>query len=121
MVKVMKKNDNLLTLKNRHGAIPVVVASLFSAKEMVRHLHHKTPIEVFKPESDDRSGATLLNSLIVDGIFDVVIHLVKKYPLLGVTEDINRNYAIKLLAHQPSVFMSGKSFVFWKRWTTTHV
>ena len=35
MVRVMvEKNSNLLTVKNSYGAIPVVVASLFSAKEM---------------------------------------------------------------------------------------
>ncbi|KAK8710026.1 hypothetical protein V6N13_145370 [Hibiscus sabdariffa] len=117
MVRVMEqKNGNLLTLKNRYGAIPVVVASLFSAKAMVRHLYDRTPSQIFQPENEDRSGATLLNSLIADGIFDLAIRLVKKHPLLGVTEDINRNYAIKLLAHKPSAFMSGKSFVFWKRW-----
>ncbi|GMI99365.1 hypothetical protein like AT3G18670 [Hibiscus trionum] len=117
MVRVMEqKNEKLLTLKNKYGAIPVVVASLFSAKEMVRHLYIRTPIEILEPENEDRSGATLLNSLIADGIFDLAISLVKKHPLLGVTEDINRNYAIKLVAHKPSAFMSGKSFVFWKRW-----
>ncbi|MBA0794183.1 hypothetical protein Gohar_018534, partial [Gossypium harknessii] len=132
---MVEKNSNLLTLKNRYGAIPVVVASLFSAKEMVRYLYQITPKEILNPETEDRSGATLLNSLIADGIFDInkwfglfmigagelntldlAISLVKTYPKLGVTEDINNNYAIKLLAHKPSAFMSSKSFVFWKRW-----
>ncbi|XWS29395.1 hypothetical protein CRYUN_Cryun24cG0025900 [Craigia yunnanensis] len=117
MVRVMvEKNNNLLTVKNTYGAIPVVVASLFSAKEMVRYLYDKTPNEILKPENKDRSGATLLNSLIADGIFDLALILLKTYPQLGVTEDINRNYAIKLLAHKPSAFLSGKSFVFWKSW-----
>ncbi|KHG10335.1 Serine/threonine-protein phosphatase 6 regulatory ankyrin repeat subunit B [Gossypium arboreum] len=113
---MVEKNSNLLTLKNRYGAIPVVVASLFSAKDMVRYLYQITPKEILNPETEDRSGATLLNSLIADGIFDLAISLVKTYPKLGVTEDINNNYAIKLLAHKPSAFMSSKSFVFWKRW-----
>ncbi|KAG4121886.1 hypothetical protein ERO13_D11G232880v2 [Gossypium hirsutum] len=113
---MVEKNSNLLTLKNRYGAIPVVVASLFSAKEMVRYLYQITPKEILNPETEDRSGATLLTSLIADGIFDLAISLVKTYPKLGVTEDINNNYAIKLLAHKPSAFMSSKSFVFWKRW-----
>lgn len=47
---------------------------------------------------------------------DLALSLLKTHPQLGVTEDINRNYAIKLLAHKPSAFMSGKSFVFWKGW-----
>ncbi|OMO57099.1 hypothetical protein CCACVL1_26005 [Corchorus capsularis] len=117
MVKAMvAKNSNLLTVKNSYGTIPVVVASLFSARGMVRYLYSITPKEILQPDNEDRSGATLLNTLIADGIFDLALRLLKKYPLLGVTEDINRNYAIKLLAHKPSAFLSGKSFVFWKRW-----
>lgn len=70
MVRAMvDKNNNLLTLKNSYGAIPVVVASLFSAKDMVRYLYSITPKEILKPETEDRSGATLLNTLIADGIF----------------------------------------------------
>nr|KJB18671.1 hypothetical protein B456_003G065800 [Gossypium raimondii] len=70
---MVEKNSNLLTLKNRYGAIPVVVASLFSAKEMVRYLYQITPKEILNPETEDRSGATLLNSLIADGIFGIKI------------------------------------------------
>ncbi|XVF14930.1 hypothetical protein REPUB_Repub09cG0103500 [Reevesia pubescens] len=115
MMRVMvEKNDNLLVVKNSYGAIPVVVASLFSAKNMVSYLYNKTGNEILKPENEDRSGATLLNSLIADGIFDYALRLLESHPKLGVTEDINRNYAIKLLAHKPSAFLSGKSFVFWK-------
>lgn len=72
---MVEKNSNLLTLKNRYGAIPVVVASLFSAKEMVRYLYQITPKEILNPETEDRSGATLLNSLIADGIFGEFIFL----------------------------------------------
>ncbi|XP_022774066.1 uncharacterized protein LOC111316347 [Durio zibethinus] len=117
MVRAMvEKNPNLPRVKNSHGALPVVVASLFSAKGMVRYLYSITPKEILKPENEDRSGATLLNSLIADGIFDLALSLLKSYPKLGVTEDKNRNYAIKLLAHKPSAFWSGSSFVFWKSW-----
>ncbi|XVF61114.1 hypothetical protein PTKIN_Ptkin08bG0102900 [Pterospermum kingtungense] len=117
MVRAMvDKDPNLLNVKNKYGAIPVVVASLFSAKQMVRDLYSQTPKEILKPENEDRSGATLLNTLIADDIFDLALSLLKTYPQLGITEDINRNYAIKLLAHKPSAFMSGKSFVFWKGW-----
>ncbi|TYH45464.1 hypothetical protein ES332_D11G266800v1 [Gossypium tomentosum] len=70
---MVEKNSNLLTLKNRYGAIPVVVASLFSAKEMVRYLYQITPKEILNPETEDRSGATLLTSLIADGIFGIKI------------------------------------------------
>ncbi|XVE86569.1 hypothetical protein DITRI_Ditri18aG0043700 [Diplodiscus trichospermus] len=74
MVRAMEeKNSNLLTVKNSYGAIPVVVASLFSAKEMVRYLYSLTPKEILRPENEDRSGATLLNSLIADGIFGELI------------------------------------------------
>ncbi|KAJ0041317.1 hypothetical protein Pint_27199 [Pistacia integerrima] len=113
---MLRKNPNLVCVKNDNGLIPIVVASLYGSKDMVRYLYSKTPIEILSPENNDRSGATLLNCLITDGIYDVALNLLKKYPLLGVTEDFHRNYAIKLLAHKPSAFPSGQKFIFWKQW-----
>ncbi|KAL5752087.1 hypothetical protein ACOSP7_022266 [Xanthoceras sorbifolium] len=117
MVEAMlNKNANLVSVKNDNGLIPIVVASLYGSKDMVRYLYSKTPIQMLSPENQDRSGATLLNCLITDGIYDVALNLLKTYPLLGVTEDLHRNYAIKLLAHKLSAFPSGNKFIFWKQW-----
>lgn len=66
---MLRKNPNLVCVKNDNGLIPIVVASLYGSKDMVRYLYCKTPIEILSPENNDRSGATLLNCLITDGIY----------------------------------------------------
>ncbi|KAL5754047.1 hypothetical protein ACOSP7_022267 [Xanthoceras sorbifolium] len=114
--KMLEKNSNLVNVKDQHGLIPIVLASLHSSKDMVRYLYKKTPHEMLIPKNPDRSGATLLNCLITDEIYDVALHLLQKHPLLGFVEDIHRNYTIMLLAHKPSAFPSGNKYAFLKRW-----
>ncbi|KAK1588780.1 hypothetical protein Q3G72_026939 [Acer saccharum] len=114
--KMLNKNAELVKVKDHHGLIPIVVASLYSSKDMVRYLYKKTPHEMLTPENPDRSGATLLNCLLTDEIYDVALHLLQKHPLLGFVEDIQRNYAIRLLVHKPSAFPSGNKYAFLKRW-----
>ncbi|KAK1587854.1 hypothetical protein Q3G72_017487 [Acer saccharum] len=113
--KMLNKNPELVKVKDHHGLIPIVVASLYSSKEMVRYLYKKTPHEMLTPENPDRSGATLLNCLLTDEIYDVALHLLQKHPLLGFVKDIHRNYTIRLLAHKPSAFPSGNQYAFLKR------
>ncbi|KAL5818736.1 hypothetical protein ACOSQ4_022578 [Xanthoceras sorbifolium] len=88
--KMLEKNSNLVNVKDQHGLIPIVLASLHSSKDMVRYLYKKTPHEMLIPKNPDRSGATLLNCLITDEIYDVALHLLQKHPLLGFVEDIHR-------------------------------
>ncbi|XP_044461527.1 ankyrin repeat-containing protein ITN1-like [Mangifera indica] len=117
MVEIMlEKDNNLVRLKDAHNLIPIVAASFYGSREMVRYLYTKTPHEELSPEHTDRSGATLLNCLISDELYDVALHLLEKYPHLAFVEDLHRNYAIKLLAHKRSAFPSGNRYVFWKQW-----
>ncbi|KAK3211666.1 hypothetical protein Dsin_016372 [Dipteronia sinensis] len=114
--KMLDRNPDLVKVKDHHGLIPIVVASLYSSKEMVRYLYKKTPHEMLTPDNPDGSGATLLNCLLTDEIYDVALHLLQKHPLLGFVEDIHGNYTIRLLAHKPSAFASGNKYAFLKRW-----
>ncbi|KAJ0097563.1 hypothetical protein Patl1_27857 [Pistacia atlantica] len=113
---MLERDENLVKLKDVHGLIPIVAASFYSSKEMVRYLYTKTPHEMLSPENTDRSGATLLNCLITDELYDVALHLLERYPSLGFVEDLHRNYAIRLLAHKRSSFPSGNRYVFCKEW-----
>ncbi|KAJ0039763.1 hypothetical protein Pint_27206 [Pistacia integerrima] len=113
---MLERDENLVKLKDVHGLIPIVAASFYSSKEMVRYLYTKTPHEMLSPENTDRSGATLLNCLITDELYDVALHLLERYPSLGFVEDLHRNYAIRLLAHKRSAFPSGNRYVFCKQW-----
>ncbi|KAJ0097559.1 hypothetical protein Patl1_27853 [Pistacia atlantica] len=117
MVEIMlEKDSNLVNVKDGHKLIPIVAASFYSSKEMVRYLYKRTPHITLSHEHPDRSGATLLNCLITDELYDVALHLLKKYPLLAFVEDLQRNYGIRLLAHKRSAFPSGNRYVFWKQW-----
>ncbi|KAK4840220.1 hypothetical protein QYF36_002779 [Acer negundo] len=71
--KMLNKNPDLVNVKDHHGLIPIVVASLYSSKEMVRYLYKKTPHEKLNPENPDRSGATLLNCLLTDEIYGISV------------------------------------------------
>ncbi|KAK3211662.1 hypothetical protein Dsin_016368, partial [Dipteronia sinensis] len=63
---MLVKNRNLIFIKNNNGLLPIMVASLYSSKEIVRCLYKLTPIHMLSPENEDRIGATVLNCLITD-------------------------------------------------------
>ncbi|KAJ0097561.1 hypothetical protein Patl1_27855 [Pistacia atlantica] len=65
------RDENLINIKEKHGLIPIVAASVACSTKVVRYLYPKTPDEMLSPEHPDRSGATLLNSLIVDDIYGI--------------------------------------------------
>lgn len=77
MVKpLLAKNAKLATLENKNGQIPVVTASLYGKRDMIRYLYSKTPTQFLCPESNAKNaknGATLLNCLIIDGIYGMYI------------------------------------------------
>lgn len=58
--------------------------------------------------------------LYIDGVtkflyIDVASMLLKQYPRLGVMEDSNGHYALKILAEKPSAFPSGTKYAFWEK------
>ncbi|KAJ9162721.1 hypothetical protein P3X46_022477 [Hevea brasiliensis] len=120
MMKIMlDKNKNLVTKGNDYdGCLPIVMTSLYGQRETIHYLLQRTPIEYLSPQSGDKNGATLLNCLISDGLYDEALRLLKKegYRQLGFMEDFNRNCAIKLLAKKSSAFLSGSNLGFWNRW-----
>ncbi|EYU20212.1 hypothetical protein MIMGU_mgv1a019808mg, partial [Erythranthe guttata] len=114
---MVMKNTNLVTMSNDHedGQLPVVVAAFYGQNNMVRYLYKVTPKYELSPEKGE-NGVKLLNCLITDEIYDVALLLLKQYPKLGVTPDRSGNYALKILAHKPSAFLSGSKFAFWEKW-----
>ncbi|KAJ9130580.1 hypothetical protein P3X46_034335, partial [Hevea brasiliensis] len=114
---MLQKNKDLVTIKNDcHGQIPLVMASLYGHQEMIRYLSRYTPIDFLAPRTNDKNGATHLNSLITHEMYDEALNLLEWYPQLGYAEDLHQNSAIKLLANQPSAFLSGSKLGFWKQW-----
>ncbi|KAF2309308.1 hypothetical protein GH714_001562 [Hevea brasiliensis] len=114
---MLQKNEDLVTIKNdNNGQIPLVMASLYGHQEMINYLSQQTPIDFLGPRTNDKNGATHLNFLSTNDMYDKALDLLKKYPQLGYAEDIHQNYAIKLLANEPSAFLSGSKLGFWKQW-----
>ncbi|KAK9293105.1 hypothetical protein L1049_021091 [Liquidambar formosana] len=119
VVALVEKNHDLVRLESGdRSLIPVIVASLYAGSEdTVRYLYKETPMELLDPNYENgKNGATLLNALIIQEMYDLALGLVKKFPNLGITEDHFGNNAIKVLAKRPSAFASGSKLVFWKRW-----
>ncbi|XP_031264490.1 uncharacterized protein LOC116122820 [Pistacia vera] len=115
------RDENLINIKEKHGLIPIVAASVACSTKVVRYLYPKTPDEMLSPEHPDRSGATLLNCLIVDDIYDLALHLLGRNPQLAFVEDLYGNYAIISLAQKTSAFPSGNNYVFWKQWIYSRI
>lgn len=65
---LVTKNPELLSITNQFGIIPVVVASLYGHKEMVRYLYSETPLEELDP-GRSRNGAMLLTTCIIDELY----------------------------------------------------
>ncbi|KAK9291470.1 hypothetical protein L1049_019418 [Liquidambar formosana] len=113
---MVEKNPRLLSIKDDRGHIPVVVAALYGQKDMVRYLYPMTPHVELTPK---KSGPTLLNCLITAEIYDIALLLMQQQqhnPQLAFTEDLYRNYTIRLLAQKPSAFPCGSKLVLWKQW-----
>ena len=47
---------------------------------------------------------------------DIALNLVKRYPRLVVTQDVNDESPFIVLAGMPDYFLRRSRLVFWKRW-----
>ncbi|CAI9266557.1 unnamed protein product [Lactuca saligna] len=115
---MVQKNRTLVTIKKGNtdeSSLPVIVASMYGRKKMVRYLYSRTPKELFDP-TRGMEGVLLLNNLITADLFDIASMLLNRFPQLGVTHDHHGNYALHKLSHKPSAFASGSEFPFWKHW-----
>ncbi|CAN8269081.1 unnamed protein product [Cochlearia groenlandica] len=118
---LIDKSPGLVSVRNAKEHIPIVVASLYGHKDLVRYLYKHTPLSDLDPcdESDEhkgKNGAMLVTNCIVDGLYGIALDLIKRYPKLAYTRDSDNDTAIIALAQSPSAFPSGTNLAFWKRW-----
>ncbi|KAF8377103.1 hypothetical protein HHK36_030476 [Tetracentron sinense] len=111
---MVKKNDNLVCIRDKRNLIPVAVAALSGNKDMVRFLYRITPVKELSPEISD-SGASLLTAAISADMFDVALDLLQQFPRLAIALDSRRETALNALAKKPSAFLSGSPLNFWQR------
>lgn len=73
-VCLVNKCPGLVSVRNAKEHIPIVVASLYGHKDLVRYLYYHTPLSDLDPcdESDEhkgKNGAMLVTNCIVDGLY----------------------------------------------------
>lgn len=73
---MVQKNENLVRIKKGHkdeSSLPIIVASMYGRKKMVKYLYSKTPMEILDPANGSADGVLLLNNLITADLFGVFI------------------------------------------------
>ncbi|KAJ9177786.1 hypothetical protein P3X46_012959 [Hevea brasiliensis] len=112
---LVEKNKNLLTIPNQNDLIPVVVASLYGHKEMVRYLYKESPKEELSPEKG-KNGIMLLTTCILGELYDIALDLLQLHPQLAFYQDSDNDTALYMLAQKPSAFPSGSTLPLWQQW-----
>lgn len=69
--ELVGKNRGLLTVPNQNGQIPVVVASLYGHKDMVRYLYSVSPKEELSSATNNKNGVMLLTTCIMDELYGI--------------------------------------------------
>ncbi|XP_024015019.1 uncharacterized protein LOC18023748 [Eutrema salsugineum] len=118
---LVNKCPSSVSVRNAKEHIPIVVASLYGHKDLVRYLYNHTPLSDLDPcdESDEhkgKNGAMLVTNCIVDGLYGIALDLIQRYPKLAYTRDSDNDTAIIALAQTPCAFPSGIHLAFWQRW-----
>ncbi|XP_010550279.1 PREDICTED: ankyrin repeat-containing protein ITN1 [Tarenaya hassleriana] len=118
---LVTKCSDLVSIGNKKGHIPVVVASLYGHRDLVRYLYSVTPLRDLDPsdESDEnkgKNGAMLVTNCIVDGLYDIALDLIQRYPKLVYIRDFDNDTAILALAQTPSAFPSSTNLRAWQWW-----
>ncbi|KAK9293261.1 hypothetical protein L1049_021252 [Liquidambar formosana] len=113
---LVRKNSNLLSIPNRFGLIPVVVASLNGHKDMIRYLYSVTPLEELRPEKGATRGAMLLTTCIMGEFYDIALDILKDDIRLATALAPERKTTLYILAQKSSAFPSGTQLIFWQRW-----
>ncbi|KAL9393370.1 hypothetical protein Peur_012655 [Populus x canadensis] len=113
---LVAKNGGLLKVANQNGHIPVVVASLYGHKGMVRYLYSVSPKEELSPATNNKNGVMLLTTCIMDELYDIALDLLQHYPHLAFYQDSDKDTALDMLAQKPSAFPSGTQLAWWQQW-----
>ncbi|CAK7355022.1 unnamed protein product [Dovyalis caffra] len=113
---LVKKNPGLLKVPNQNDQIPVVVASIYGHKEMVRYLYSKSKKEELSPAANKKNVVMLLTTCIIDELYDIALDLLQLYPELALEKDSDGDTALDMLAQKPSGFPSGTQFAWWQQW-----
>ncbi|KAH7851575.1 hypothetical protein Vadar_013574 [Vaccinium darrowii] len=105
---LVRKNHDLLGIKNKDGNIPIVMAAQFGHVDMVHFPYWLTEEEDLDPEtSEQNQGGKLLTMCIVAQIYDVALDLVQRFSGLAIASE-----TLNTVATRQSAFASGTQLVF---------
>ncbi|KAF6137623.1 hypothetical protein GIB67_036206 [Kingdonia uniflora] len=91
---LVKKNGKLLCMANWNGDVPVVVAAIYSNRNMLQYLYSVTPNEQIE--------SVLVIVAMQLGVYDIPLDFLRRYPLLVITPDDNGESFMGELATNPS-------------------
>ncbi|KAG2271602.1 hypothetical protein Bca52824_066157 [Brassica carinata] len=105
------KCPRLVSVRNAKEHRPIVLASLYGHKDLVRYLYNHTLLSDLDPcdESDEhkgKNGAMLVTNCIVNGLYGIALDLIQRYPKLAYTRDSDNDTAIIALAQTPCAWPS---------------
>ncbi|KAK2373760.1 hypothetical protein P8452_46691 [Trifolium repens] len=108
--------QDLLSMKNNDGEIPVLLAAAKGHKEMTSYLFARTKMEDMA-DNNYHNGVLLLTRCINAEIFGVALSLLQQFPHLPLahkskSDGVQPLYA---LARMPSMFPSGSKYGFIRR------
>ncbi|KAK2995484.1 hypothetical protein RJ640_016840, partial [Escallonia rubra] len=108
---LVKKDPKLPNVEDFNKALPINRAAIFGRREMVLYLFTVTQEDGEQKPYEGESGGRLLHVLIRNGVYDVALFLLQRYPKLA-GDDPSPLHPI---AGQPHAFPSGKRFNIWKK------
>ncbi|CAJ2647124.1 unnamed protein product [Trifolium pratense] len=112
--------QDLLSMKNSAGEIPVLLAAAKGHKEMTTYLYARTPLEEMADNNSDKS-VLLLTRCINAEIFGVALSLLQRFPHLPLAHksesgsELDGVQPLYALARMSSVFPSGSRHGFIRR------
>ncbi|GKV49111.1 hypothetical protein SLEP1_g55878 [Rubroshorea leprosula] len=100
---LVQKNVKLLTISNKEGHIPLVVACINRQKEMASYLYSKTESDFLLSESNNH-GTLFLKYCALNFMLDVGLEVYLHCPRFAASRE---SITILELSRQPSLFLSG--------------
>ncbi|GKV07297.1 hypothetical protein SLEP1_g19092 [Rubroshorea leprosula] len=105
---LVRKNDNLLTIPDKDGKIPVELACSTIQEGLIRYLYLETPLKSLNVDK----GASILHECIIRKMVDIVFDLLHHFPELA-----DRSCSLGListLAQTPFPFFGRSNLSFWE-------
>ncbi|XP_052200622.1 uncharacterized protein LOC127807004 isoform X3 [Diospyros lotus] len=114
---LVNKNDRLPYICGDSGVVPLRTAARRANREMVSYLLSVTKEDIDPRPFLHKLGFKLIDSLIIGGLYDIALMLIRRHPELAVMD----SGLLDSMALKPSAFQSGLAFNFCQRFIYSHV